>query len=252
MKDDKMNIDMNFLFGLAAAPIFWPIFIVVIGAFWTCVVCEAGYYSTVFLAFVIAASLLKFPFVLDFITVANVLISIPVFLVIGLVWARFKWGRLVSMTFDKVIERRKSFLASHGLTDDFFVNFDEKQKQDEIETAAKLKNIIADKTRNERERTVDCNIVVNNSLKGIFEKYVEFMSGMCDSTWKVSTYENLVKELTPKAIKNKAAIVMWIAYWPISMVWYIIGDLLKDLGLALYKLVGGNFQKVANSKFEQL
>jgi hypothetical protein len=50
----------------------------------------------------------------------------------------------------------------------------------------------------------------------------------------------------PLARTNKTRIVRWISFWPVSLIWTIIDDFVKRVAHAIYKMIAGWYQHVAN------
>ncbi len=61
-----------------------------------------------------------------------------------------------------------------------------------------------------------------------------------------------VKDIIPSADNNKGNIVRWMAYWPVSLFWAVVHDLLHDIFEFIYNLVANTYQKMANKIFADL
>jgi hypothetical protein len=56
--------------------------------------------------------------------------------------------------------------------------------------------------------------------------------------------------IRPKASEYQGKIVAWIAYWPMSVVAFIFGDMLTRLFKEIYNLFAGLFQRISDSQFK--
>lgn len=66
-----------------------------------------------------------------------------------------------------------------------------------------------------------------------------FKPGVVDPTWN-----DYVDREAPKASEMKAAIISWIAYWPISILIYVLADLLSDLLQSIYEYFSGVYERM--------
>lgn len=73
------------------------------------------------------------------------------------------------------------------------------------------------------------------------DKLKEFRDGL--SYRNVSGYPLKTK---PLASKSKSKIVAWMAFWPCSMVGYVLNDPVRRLFNALFALLKGSYQKMAD------
>lgn len=66
--------------------------------------------------------------------------------------------------------------------------------------------------------------------------------------WKGSVWpRDLLSK--PKARNYKYKIVGWLAYWPFSLVWYVVDDLVRKIANTIYNLVQGLYQSISNKIF---
>ena len=56
----------------------------------------------------------------------------------------------------------------------------------------------------------------------------------------------------PQASKYKSTIIFWTAYWPISVIRYVLGSLLEDLFTFVWKRFSSLYQRVADKIFADL
>lgn len=209
-----MELIAGILIGIAAWPAFWLLFAILTVVMSAFVVNERGGWSTlctIGLGLMIAA---KWQVIL-----ANPLplvAAIIGYLVIGVLWSRFKWSRFLSLRFDQLAAVRDKWLKANDLAKDALVNLTPKQ----------------------------------------FESYKDQFKNTFGYHYSFDNHAKTVAEfnasLAPKASTNKGSIVMWIAYWPVTAVWYIAADIVTDIAKGLYNMVGGHFQNMSNEKFNQL
>lgn len=68
-------------------------------------------------------------------------------------------------------------------------------------------------------------------------------------------WENYVDEAGPKAIQNKDRICFWIGYWPVSVLWFVIDDLVIRGLNRVYTALSAYYEKSAQrrrDKYKQL
>lgn len=56
--------------------------------------------------------------------------------------------------------------------------------------------------------------------------------------------------IEPSAHKNKSRIILWMSYWPCSMLWTLINDPVRRIFLYEYYLLGKLFQDISNAIFK--
>lgn len=150
------------------------------------------------------------------IAIANlvpVLIAFGVYLVIGIIWAFFKWYLVIeeSNTSLKVV----------------LYNF----RQTKEYTGPKNSE----------------NADYSGCMKDLFE-YLEDNISSVYSHWfdSKTTIQDVALKLAPQASDNKARITGWIAYFPISMMWTLLHDAVRKLFNRIYKAISGSFQTMSN------
>lgn len=58
------------------------------------------------------------------------------------------------------------------------------------------------------------------------------------------------KSFPPKVRYFKRRITTWIGYWPVNMVWFIVGDFIHRVAKAIYNFVSGFLQSITDKLFE--
>ena len=209
------------LSALAALNLAWFWVVFVIATLFTIgfIAQERGFGSTISTIILGALVVIKWPAIVT--GLANpvvVLGGIAGYALLGVVWARLKWGKYLSVQFDRIVQLRDAFLKDRGVT------------QEQLR---------------------------NSNDQGTFIAYVKFLQDKMGYGYRTNLeYAKdlgaVNKILTPRAASSKASIVMWITYWPVSILVYLLRDLLVDFGTAVYRMIGGAFQRVADEKFQQL
>lgn len=212
-----MEFVTGFLTGMAVSAWYWVVFAIALYLLAGFIMDERGFASSLMTILTGALVVLKWPVLIDYVTnpvaIGGVIIG---YAVIGVVWARFHWGKYLGERVDRILTARTKYEIRENLPEGYL-------KSDKV-TA--------------------------NHVRG-FEEYLSQYHSM--STMRVvNTLAELYKAVTPSASKCKGAIVMWIAYWPASMALFVLRDMLRDFGLAIYRIIGGQFQKVADKKFSAL
>jgi hypothetical protein len=54
----------------------------------------------------------------------------------------------------------------------------------------------------------------------------------------------------PKVSENKGRILMWMSYWPLSLIYTVINDPFRRLFLMIYNRLGSLLQRISNSVFK--
>lgn len=240
------------LAAFATLPIFWVALAVSTIVLWAFVVYERGVLSTIatfVVAFLIA---IKFQdLVVFFSNPLNVAGVVLVYGLAGVLWARFKWGMFLSKKFEAIVEARAEWLSSNKLTKEYLqipppaATSKEDLRAENASAELWEANETTKKLRKEYEETL------RNYIRSMKSRLAGTPYTIPDAS-EYSTYDEFNQQVTPIVRKNKATIMMWISYWPLSAVWFIIADLVKEFGAYLYRLVGSYFQKVSDEKFQQL
>lgn len=213
------------LAGFALLPIFWVPIIITLLILWSFVVYEKGGFATFFTIVFGVMVAAKFPAVIAFVTNPIYMVAALVaYSIIGVLWARYKWSSLLNKKVEQFVAMRNKFLMVQKLPLNYF-------KTDAIEP-----DDIASKADQLQK----------------FIKYALDNASFSVYSVDVTTMQALQRAQAPQASKNKGAIVMWIAYWPISVIWFICADLFRELGHAIYRAVGGHFQKMSDAKFDSI
>lgn len=204
---------------LAVSGWFWVILGVVAAFFLGAVSDERGWMSTITLLILGTLAAVRWPATLDFVSdPVNLAIVAASYVTIGVIWARFQWGKHVQSKVEFFTAIRDKYLKQNELPANYF------------KTEPSVEHV---------------------------EQYIEHVKQHIgrfsySDTKYARTISELHASITPSASTNKAAIVMWMGYWPFSFTFYILRDLLADLFNSVYQAIGGQFQKVADRKFEQL
>ncbi len=56
----------------------------------------------------------------------------------------------------------------------------------------------------------------------------------------------------PRARSNKARIMRWMSFWPISMIWSFLDDFVKRVFKTIYQRIAGFLQRMADNMFGKL
>lgn len=69
------------------------------------------------------------------------------------------------------------------------------------------------------------------------------------SKWEGTIFSNFPKGVPPKAMDNKASIMMWMTHWPFSLVWTILNDPIRRIFMFVYSRLAGLMQKISDRIF---
>jgi len=250
---------LTFIAGIVAAPAVWLIAISVVSLLlFTFAVLEKGFLTfalTLATGYLVAV---RYP---DLATNPTFIISMAgVYIAGGLLVGRFKWSRFLSNQFERVKNLRDEFLMSNHLPLDIFKQgipaaaaimlINEKKKP----TNKNARNAFSPEVTVEKQTEEQKQAEQQRAEENLLTAYSDHLSRKIDyyHTPFPLTMETINAALAPKAKDNKGSIVMWIGYWPVYLVWYLIADICKDIGTAIYNAVGGHFQKMSDEKFNQL
>lgn len=67
-------------------------------------------------------------------------------------------------------------------------------------------------------------------------------------SWEQNVKDN---DLIPNANNQKSKIAFWISYWPISIFWAILQDLLREIGEWIYERINSLYHKITRSYFKE-
>lgn len=88
------------------------------------------------------------------------------------------------------------------------------------------------------------------------EKEEFFKRRGTEDDWARSTlrmrFLNSKGELTPLARENKSRIIMWMAYWPWSLLWTTINDAVKRIYREIYQAIQRLLQGISDSVFKDV
>lgn len=139
------------------------------------------------------------------------------FLAVGVVWARFKWSLLIDKLKVDVDKWRADQAAAQ-----------------ERAKAAFDRDFEKNSARNSRA----------GDPPPVFEPKPLEISHQLEG--KISLDKG--GKVAIKIDNFKSRIIGWMAYWPMSILVYVLGDFLHDLFSKLFKLIRAHFQQAADSK----
>jgi hypothetical protein len=74
----------------------------------------------------------------------------------------------------------------------------------------------------------------------------------CGMIWTVVKWQFFLSERRPLASAHKATIAAWGAWWPLSVLWSIFDDVLKNLGRWIYRQMIGIYAWQARAAFRDV
>ena len=144
-----------------------------------------------------------------------ILLTLVAYFVAGIVWGFGKWEFWLS-------KRRREFEA---------------KKQDWLEKQNWSGNEVPVQLRDSWTREV-----VKTYATGM-----GYISSVDLSEWPSDRVKGLV---VPKASKNKGLIIYWMSYWPISLLWTLLRDVLKEIWEFLYFRICKYLQRRSEANFK--
>ncbi len=209
---------METLFGLgamlAASFLFWPALALLVVLLWVSTENDKGWWSTLvtlLLGFVVYT---KWPQLKETFGAWTFVVVVGGYLVAGILWSFAKWYLVNRKVYSKLVGERNAYTTLKGLPSDYF----------SPEKIAQASQVHLDDFGSRLEQ------VFNQSAK---------------------TLPGLVQKIIPQASENKASIVLWMMYWPLSVLWYLLADVLSNFAEWVYDHFGGLFQRVSDRMFKQ-
>lgn len=56
----------------------------------------------------------------------------------------------------------------------------------------------------------------------------------------------------PSVTQNKERITCWVAYWPMSIIWFVLDDFVKNMAEAIYDRMASTYQSVLDRNYRDL
>lgn len=128
------------------------------------------------------------------------------YVILGLIWSFLKWNQKVANIFKTFSQLKTKFIEKHG------------------------------------------EITKENRKK--FYETLEYKFWYSDYSGKQSYFnddnsvEDVIALITPKGIDNKAKIVSWISYWPLSLIGTLLNDPFRRFFEWVYESVSGVYDKI--------
>lgn len=210
---------------LAASVFFLPVIAVLVLLVWITAERESGWAVILtlgagFLAYHGFPSLVAF-----FSSPLNVALTVGGYLALGIAWSFMKWYMVINKVKTKFILLRDKYLADQGLKDGYFTT--------EVDESDKV---------NVKRHAEYANHILN-----AFGHNAGY-----SSLAHVTTAQAAIRHIRPKAANHKASILFWIGYWPFSVVWFIISDMVREAAEWIYARVAGTFQRLSDRMFADL
>ncbi len=212
---------MEFLSGVFAALLLWPIFI--IGTLWFWAFCAGVFGWMIFLTeedshFFASISLVAFIWLMSsangFSVLVNPLVWLKwgvVYFAIGSVWSFLKWFSLLHRSKDQQRKLKASYLKWHP----------------------------------------DIELVDGKFSDADFPQYAEYLNDQ--NYLGKNQYHNPIKErsdATPSLTERAGDLTRWIVWWPMSAFWTILNDPIRRIAEALVRVFKGVYTRMALSVFE--
>lgn len=132
------------------------------------------------------------------------------YVILGLIWSFIKWNQKVAKIFKLFSKLKAKFIEKNG--------------------------------------------EITKANKKDFFKTLEYKFWYSDYSGKKGYFnddnslEEVIKDITPKGIDNKAKIVSWIAYWPLSLIGTLLNDPFRRFFEWIYELVSGVYDKITQAQ----
>jgi hypothetical protein len=81
------------------------------------------------------------------------------------------------------------------------------------------------------------------------DHYNYWLSSGLAKLFKNIKKNNQNKITAPRASDYKSSILLWMALWPLSVIWTVIDDLIKEIFENIYQYISGWLQRISDSAF---
>jgi hypothetical protein len=207
------------LAAFAATMFFLPVLAVLVILTWVAAEKESGWtiIATAALGLLVFSG---FPQLAEFFShPVNVVATLVGYLVFGIAWAFLKWYMVLSKAKTRFVEFRDRYLDQKNLDAGYFSTA---PKTDEDFAAHKAYIEAIEKAFG------------NHRIHG------------------AKSVQEAITNMRPLASRHKSSIIFWIGYWPFSVIWFLISDLVREFAEFVYNKVAGTFQRLSDRMFSDL
>lgn len=214
-----MNATASFVLGyILGSWMFVPTLVCLIGALLAYSEHERPVHSVVLTAIILFLAFQKWPVLSHvFDTWYYAAGGVLAYFVFGLLYTRFRWYLYLKVIRTMYLDLRTKYIKDNALEEDFFAQKIHKDGDSDL------------------SRTF---------LSRAAEAFGLHIAPPC--------IDALLRRIVPTAGSCKAQIIMRIAYWPTSLVWFMCGHVLKDIGVAIYNRTGLWFQRASESTYKDM
>jgi hypothetical protein len=186
---------------------------------------------------------------------------LPYFLV-GALWSHFKWSLKVQKARATFLRLKAEYLSKHGLADDFF----------RASKAAETGDVNQDAVPpvdNERGAEVATEFGAETGTKPQVDgkaHYAAFVASVLRTMLEPAAakeqvrdlpvsgieIEALVARVKPRIADSKEEVLLWITYWPASMLWFAVLDFAAEVAEALFNRMRDRLQAMSDKAFSDV
>lgn len=159
------------------------------------------------------------------------------YFLVGMIWSVAKWYLLNKRVLN-VIDNFKAYYAAK-VPDHHAAIFTTPYGKE-----------MADKFVNTPGRAIPPDVEEYRSFLDLFASFAS-QNGFSLYVANDATFHTMIARIIPKAGSSKKKIIVWIAYWPLSMVGYVIRDFLVDVVEYIYARISGIFSRITRSMFKE-
>lgn len=97
-------------------------------------------------------------------------------------------------------------------------------------------------------RELKCNFLKQKKVEGeeIPAEYKDAWKDFFERSKSRGYREESIPATAPRISDHKARFARWMTYWPMSMIWTVLADLVKDLFNAIFEAVKGGMQSISD------
>ena len=156
------------------------------------------------------------------------------YFVVGAVWSRYQWKRFVVRCRKEFDKRYRSFIED--MTRKLQKPAPE-TRMDARSSASPPKTVFSD-----MDEPTKATALAELGAKKIPEALLDHWHETLRVAWSSGTYP-------PSPTNNKNRITSWIAFWPWSVVWYIIRDVFLELVDWMYRKLANMYWSISFGQF---
>ncbi len=200
-------------------------------------------------------------FTLFGVTFSALVVCIIAYPILGAMWSLTRWFFKLYGIKETYLEIKNKFRADNNLPADFlkpvvasipiFVKDDDSDEPEDSDATKVFRP-----NREEKEQRA-LNMRFYSTVAGAMRVYDK--PGYISNADREVREQNeardnpalIMKAIRPIAARHKARIMQWVAFWPISIVWFIINNPVRRIYNLIWSFLKGTYQRMSDSMFAE-